>query len=118
MLFGERFDCRPFVCQPFRQGLLRGPPCFRKAQFTRDHASAVDADLDPAHFARVIWKSRHNLLQDNVGGSLTAIVLENRQCEICLRIAASLYQPGERGSELRGAIGKRATEQVPPSKPE
>jgi len=31
MLFGECFDRRPFVCQPFRQGFLLGPPCFCKA---------------------------------------------------------------------------------------
>src|ERR1041385_6721610 len=116
MLLGERFDRMPFVCQPLRQRFLLDPPCLRKPEFTRNHAGAVDADPDSAHFAIVIWKSRHNLFQDHISGCLTKIVLENRQGALCLRIAASFYQLGERSSELRGASGKRFIEKSPPSK--
>jgi len=89
MLLGERFDRLPFVCQPVPQRFLLDPPCVRKPEFTRDYAGAVDAAPGSTHFAIVMWKSRHNLFQDHVGGCLTRIVLENRQGEICLRIAAS-----------------------------
>src|SRR6185503_5681116 len=89
ILLGERIDRLPFVCQPVLQRFLLDPPCVRKPEFTRDYADAVDADPDVTHFAIVMWKSRHNLFQDHVGGCLTRIVLENRQREICLRIAAS-----------------------------
>jgi hypothetical protein len=39
-----------------------------------------------------------------VGGSFATIVLEDRQGEICLRIATGLYHRGKRGSEFRGTI--------------
>src|SRR5512138_1778806 len=89
MFLGERFDRMSFVCQPLRQRFLLDSPCVCTPEFTRDQASAVDAHPNPIHFAIVIWKSRHNLFQDNVDGCLTKIVLKNRQGEFCFRIAAA-----------------------------
>jgi hypothetical protein len=54
----------------------------------------------PNHFARVIWKSRYKFLQHDVGGSLTAVVLKNRQCELCLRIAAGLDRDPEEARKI------------------
>src|SRR5262245_50357862 len=118
MLLRKLFDRPPFVCQPLRQRFLLDPPCFRKPEVTRDHTCAVDAIPDSVHFAIVIWKSRHNLFQDHVGGCLTTIVLENYQGEICLRIAATFYQRRKLGSELWSAFRKRFAEQNCPSKRE
>ncbi len=65
-----------------------------------------------------MWKSRHNFFQDTVGGCRTKIVLENRQGEICLLIAAGFDHPDERVSEIRRARRRRPAEQAPSPKSE
>ena len=118
MLLGECFDRFSFVRQPLGQRLLLGPPCFRKPEFTGDHAGAIDDGPDFVHFANVMWESRHNLFQDTVGGCRTHLVLEKHQREIDLLVAARFDGLVERSCELWRACGKRSAEQASSSKGE
>ena len=73
--------------------------------FGPDHKIVVEAFDDPKIEGITCYLSR-----SKKGGWRTKIVLEKRQREICLRVAAGFDQLGERGSELGRACRKRSVE--------